>query len=122
MTSIPLPWLRPPLTGNDRGHTRWSPFVRVKQEAVMAIRAAKVKPVAGPVVVTLHWQIPDRIHRDADNLAPTYKACQDALVDAGVLPGDWWAHVPEARQRIHPPVKGRPGLLWLTVNAAKDRP
>ena len=55
---------------------------------------------------------------DADNLAPTYKACQDALVDAGILPGDWWAHVPEARQHIHPPVAGRTAAMWLEIKDA----
>lgn len=115
---IDLPWAKPPLGGNDRGHTRYSPFTRVKAEAVLAIRAAKVKPVYGPVVITLHWQIPDRIHRDSDNLAPTYKACQDALVAVGVLAADWWQHVPEARMRIHPPTTDRTAAMWLEVSPA----
>lgn len=121
MTTIALPWDKPPLTGNDRGHTRWSPFVRVKDEARAAIRLARVSPVTGPVVVTLHWQIPNRIHRDADNLAVTHKAAQDALVAEGVIPGDWWAHVPETRQRIHPPVAGTPAAMWLTLTP-QERP
>lgn len=120
MTTIPLPWLSPPLTGNDRGHTRYSPFKRVKGEAQAAIRSARPKQHAGPVVITLHWQIPNRIHRDADNLAATHKAAQDALVAEGVIPGDWWAHVPETRQRIHPPVAGVPAAMWLEIT--EDRP
>ena len=115
MTTIPLPWNKPPLTGNDRGHTRWSPFRQVKAEAVIAIRAAKVKPVPG-CIVTLHYRAPDMRRRDADNLAPTLKACQDALVEAGVIHEDSWVTVPESRQRIHPPTPGQPGALWLELS------
>ncbi len=113
VTAIPLPWVRPPLTGNDRGHTRYSPFVRVKGEALVAIRAARVEPRA-TAGVTLHWLIPDRRRRDADNLAPTLKACGDALVAAGVLPDDGWQHVPIAACRIHPP-DGTPARMWLEL-------
>ena len=113
MIVIPLPWVRPPLTGNDRGHTRYSPFVRVKGEAAAAIRAAKVEPVER-AEITLHWLIPDRRVRDADNLFPTLKACQDALVTAGILHRDHWQHVPAATCRIHPP-DGTPARMWLTL-------
>lgn len=114
MTTIPLPWTKPPLSGNDRGHTRFSPFTRVKGEAVVAIRAAKVAPIVG-CILTLHYRAPDMRRRDADNLAPTLKACQDALVTAGVIHEDSWITVPESRQRIHPPIKGQPGALWLEI-------
>lgn len=112
--TIPLPWVRPPITGNDRGHTRYSPFVRIKGEAVTAINAADV-PVVERAEITLHWLIPDRRVRDADNLAPTYKACQDALVAAGVLAKDHWTHVPAMTCRIHPP-DGTPARMWLTIH------
>lgn len=115
--AIPLPWSKPPLSGNDRGHTRYSPFTRVKGEAVLAIRAAKVEPV-DRAIVTLHYRVPDWRRRDADNLAPTYKACQDALVAAGVIADDSFTTIPEARQHIHDPVKGKPGALWLTIQPA----
>lgn len=111
---IALPWPKPPLTGNDRGHTRFSPFARIKAEAVVMIRAARVEPMER-AEVTLHWLIPDRRRRDADNMAPTLKACQDALVAAGVLPDDGWEHVPLASCRIHPP-DGSPARMWLTID------
>lgn len=113
MTTVDLPWKRPPLTGNDRGHTRFSPFRRVKAEALVMIRAAHLDPI-GAACVTLHWRIPDRRRRDADNLGPTLKACQDALVEAGVLPDDSWQHVPAATCRIHPP-DGTPARMWLEL-------
>lgn len=113
MIVVPLPWARPPLSGNDRGHTRYSPFTRVKGEAQVAIRAAKLRPVVG-ANVTLVWLIPDRRRRDADNMAATLKACQDALVAEGVLPDDSWVHVPRASCRIEPP-DGGPARLWLEL-------
>jgi crossover junction endodeoxyribonuclease RusA len=121
MTTIPLPWERPPITLNP-GLRSSSPYVKAAQvrhakaEAVTAILAADVAPMAG-VIVTLHYRVPDRRRRDADNLAATLKVVQDALVVAGVLVEDSWVTVPESRQRIHPPIKGMPGSLWLTLEA-----
>ena len=87
--------------------------LRVKGEALAAIRAARVEPVER-AEITLHWLIPDRRVRDADNLFPTLKACQDALVTAGILHRDHWQHVPAATCRIHPP-DGAPARMWLTL-------
>ena len=114
MTRVDLPWKRPPLTGNDRGHTRWSPFKTVKAQAHGSILAAHPPPTER-AEVTLHWLIPDKRRRDADNLAPTLKACLDALVLAEVLPDDGWQHVPFAGCRIHPP-DGSPARMWLTIH------
>lgn len=110
---IPLPWAKPPLTGNDRGHTRWTPFARVKGEAQAAIRAARPEPMIG-AEVTLHWRIPNKGRRDSDNINATLKACLDALVAEGVLPDDSWVHVPRSGNEIHPP-NGEPAAMWLTL-------
>lgn len=110
---IDLPWTKPPLTGNDRGHTRWSPFTRIKGEAQAAIRAAKPRPVVG-ANVTLHWLIPTRHRRDSDNLGATLKAVLDALVAEKVLPDDSWVHVPRAGCEIHPP-NGEPAAMWVEL-------
>lgn len=112
-TTIPLPWQRPPLTGNDRGHTRYSPFTRIKGEAQVAIRAAKPRPVVG-ANVTLHWLIPNRGRRDSDNLGATLKAVLDALVAEKVLPDDSWVHVPRSGCEIHPPT-GEPAAMWVEL-------
>ncbi len=111
---IPLAWTKPPLTGNDRGHTRYSPFTRIKGEAQVAIRAANVDPVPG-AVVTLHWLIPTKGRRDSDNLNPTLKACLDALVAEGVLPDDSWVWVPRSGNEIHGP-NGEPARMWLELD------
>jgi Holliday junction resolvase RusA-like endonuclease len=118
MIRIDLPWPKPPLTGNDRGHTRYSPFTRVKGEAQTAIRNAKVRAIVG-ADVTLHWLIPTRGRRDSDNLGPTLKACLDALVAERVLPDDSWVHVPRSGNEIHPPT-GEPPAMWLTLTGITE--
>lgn len=115
---VALSWDRPPLTGNDRGHTRYSPFRRVKEQAQWAIRKAKPAPMTG-AEVTLHWRIGTRHRRDADNLAPTLKACLDALVAEGVLPDDGWQHVPRAACEIHAP-NGEPAHMWITLTEIEE--
>jgi crossover junction endodeoxyribonuclease RusA len=116
---IPLPWTAAPLDLNRslRANNPWvknNGVQRAKSEAVWAIRAAKVPPMAGAEIV-LHYRPADRRRRDADNLAATLKVCQDALVVAGVLVEDSWVTVPASGQRIHPPQKGLPGAMWLEL-------
>jgi Holliday junction resolvase RusA-like endonuclease len=119
-TTIPLPWSKPPLTGN---RTRGNPYARAaevkqaKEAARFAVFQAMIRGQVGPMVganVTLHFQMPDRRRRDADGLAPTLKVCLDALVAEGVLPDDSWVHVPAATCRIHPP-NGEPAAMWLEL-------
>lgn len=121
MIRVDLPWLKPPLTGN---RTRGNPYARaaeVKQakvEAGWAIRAAGVRPIVG-AEVTLHYRPATRQRRDADGLFPTLKACQDALVEQGVLPDDSWVCVPAATCRIHPPT-GEPAAMWLVLDVLTE--
>lgn len=116
MTTIPLPWTVPPLTGN---RTRGNPYARAKEvadakaAACYAVRAARVEPRAG-AIVELHFRPATKHRRDADGLFPTLKVCQDALVLEGVLPDDSWVSVPAATCRIHPP-NGEPAAMWLLL-------
>jgi crossover junction endodeoxyribonuclease RusA len=116
MTTIALPWLKPPLTGN---RTRGNPYARaseVKQaltEARWAVRAANLTPIVG-ANVTLHFRPKDRRRRDADGMFPTLKVVQDALVLEEILPDDSWVCIPSATCRIHPP-DGEPAT-WLELD------
>lgn len=116
MTTIPLPWPKPPLTGN---RTRGNPYARAnevkaaKAQAQQAVYFAYLQPVVG-AEVTLHFRPKDKRRRDADGLAPTLKVCLDALVAEGILPDDSWVHVPAATCRIHPP-NGEPAAMWLEL-------
>jgi crossover junction endodeoxyribonuclease RusA len=113
---VSLPWQRPPLSGN---RTRGNPRARAKEverakgEAQWAIRAARLPKLAG-AEITLCFRVADRHRRDADNLAPTLKVCQDALVAEDVLPDDSWVHVPSATCRIYPPTTEGPAM-WLVL-------
>jgi len=113
--TIPLPWTSPPVSQNDRQHhhVKAKAVAQALAEARLAIRAAQVEPVVG-AIVTLHYRVPDRRRRDADNLAVVLKVCQDALVKEGVLPDDSWVCVPASGCRIHPP--GEPAAMWLTLS------
>ena len=114
---VPLPWEKPPLTGN---RTRGNPYARAKEvetakgEAIDAIRAAKLPPIVA-CEVTLHFRPKDRRRRDADGMFPTLKVAQDSLVLAEVLHEDSWVTIPAATCRIHPP-NGEPAAMWLTLD------
>jgi hypothetical protein len=116
MTTIPLPWSKPPLTGN---RTRGNHYARANEVKTTKVRArdavhrANPTPVVG-AEVTLHFRPATRHRRDADGMAPTLKVCLDALVAEGVLPDDSWVHVPAATCRIHPP-NGQPAAMWLEL-------
>lgn len=115
--TIPLPWPKPPLSQNDRDERNRGGARKIataKAEARMAIRSARVRPIVG-CEITLHYRVPDRRRRDADNLAVLLKVCQDALVDEGVIPRDDWVCVPHSGQTIHPPQPGQPSALWLEL-------
>lgn len=113
---IPLPWAKPPLTGN---RTRGNPYARAnevkvaKDDAAHAIRMNRPKPLVG-ADVSLVFRPKDRRRRDADGLAPTLKVCLDALVADGILPDDSWVHVPRATCHIRPPT-GEAAAMWLEL-------
>ena len=53
----------------------------------------KIKPVAGPVVLFYDYYEPNK-RRDKDNIsAIAHKFVQDALVEAGIIPGDGWDQI-----------------------------
>lgn len=119
MSSIVIPlavWTKPPISQNDRDERKRGgarKIAEAKEVARLCIRKAKVRPIVG-AVVTLHYRVPDKRRRDADNLAVVLKICQDALVDEGVIPRDDWVHVPRSGCEIHPP-NGEPPALWLEL-------
>lgn len=123
MTTIPLPWPKPPVTLNQRGGSQVIArrMATAKDETRWLLRANRAlsKPSA-PVVLTLHWQPAVKRRRDVDNPMPTLKAVADALVAEGLLEDDDSEHVPVMACRIHPPVAGTPAAMWLEIT--EDRP
>lgn len=87
---ITLPWEKPPLNLNTRGHwatkARWTSSLRGGAH-LLAIRHRV--PFLEVCTVTLLWEPPpDGRRRDEDNIYPTMKALADGLVDAGVTRDD----------------------------------
>jgi Holliday junction resolvase RusA-like endonuclease len=114
---VPLPWTNPPLSGNrTRGnpHARANEVKHAKEQAQWAIRAARLPRLAG-AELTLCFRVATKHRRDADNLAPTLKVVQDALVAEGVLHDDSWVCVPSATCRILPP-NGDGAAMWLEIH------
>ena len=119
---IKLPWQRPPLTLNDGGHARHkaAAIKQARADAGWTIRAANLTPIEHADKVTLHWQLPDRLRRDADGMTATLKPCLDALVDQGILKDDSWLYVAETSCRMHPPTTDRRSYMWLEVTPRKE--
>lgn len=121
--TIPLPWLRPPATSNQRGNWRADAPRRkaARDGARWAIRAraSSLPKLTPPIAFTIHWQIPDAITRDADGLALTGKACLDACVDERLIPGDSWRIVRLTAQTIHPPEAGKSAAMWMTLEEVR---
>ena len=74
--------------GSLRGRNRRFPSPRYRQwrnTAEALIMASRVRPVKGPVAVSLHLTAPDKRPRDADNYN---KSVLDSLVRMRVIDGD----------------------------------
>jgi crossover junction endodeoxyribonuclease RusA len=57
-------------------------------------------PALERCAVAVHYRPRDRRRRDALNLALTLKACEDGLVDAGVVPDDTAEYVEPHGERL----------------------
>ena len=68
-------------------------------------------------MVILNWRVPNKVRRDGDGAQPTLSLILDALVLEGVLPDDSWRFVRHSGITCHEPVKGKPGAMWLSVEA-----
>lgn len=113
--------LGPPLSANWRLHWRETARrVQETREAVTTAAAARRIPPGSHLAVQLHYRPADnRSTTDSDNLAPTLKACCDALargragVGLALVPDDKPEHMTKPGPVIHPP--GKPARMWLVV-------
>jgi crossover junction endodeoxyribonuclease RusA len=116
---LDLPYLRPPLSLNDRQHRQAHArkVAQVRRDVRWLVRAAGIPPLRR-AAVQLHYRPGTTRRRDVDNLMPTGKPCLDALVDEGVLEDDTPAFVDVLTPAIHPPEPPR-GRMWLTIQEAR---
>ena len=95
------------LNSNDRdGH--WARRKRVtkalREAAGWLARDRQIPPLQRAHILAV-YEPPDRRRRDPGNLYPSFKACIDGIVDAGILPNDDAKHLdgPDPRLGgIHP--------------------
>lgn len=119
-------WLPPrrELTANGRYH--WAERARrarqIRWTAALEARLAGLRPMPGPVAVTVTVVYPRRGRHDPENFAPSWKPAIDGLVDAGVLPDDDSTHVTQLACRADPRTVreacGRPSGHLLTITLA----
>lgn len=116
--SIRLPYTRPPLSLNDRGH--WAKKARatrdVRRDVALVLRAARI-PAVSRVSVQLVYVPRDNRRRDTDNLVATLKAVADAVVDVGVVPDDTPAYMSKPEPIIRPANPKDPHLRVVITEA-----
>ena len=120
--TLHLPWVKPPLSLNRRGHwaTR-SRQTRAVREAIRWIAAsAKLPKGVGYATVQLHYLPADNRRRDTDNLVATLKPLCDGLVDYGLVPDDTPEFMAKPEPIIHTKRARKPGRMWLTIDVYDD--
>lgn len=115
---IDLPWTKPPLSMNDRGHWRKkaAQTAAVRGDSLTLARHADLPRNCAHVVVGLHYRPRDNRHRDPINIAATQKALVDGLRDYGLVADDDPRYVTDLMPTIHPAEKGEQGRLWLELH------
>lgn len=90
---------------------------QVRALAAMAIREYDV-PEVDHLRAWIEYEPRDNRRRDPINLIPTLKACEDALVDCGIVPDDNPIFVESVMPKILPKTGTNAGRLWLVVEEA----
>lgn len=120
---LPFPDGKPPLSLNSRLH--WAAHAgiveRIKAITRNAVRAAEV-PRLDHVHVELHYRPKTNRFRDIDNIVATLKPAIDAMHQPDershwmpILDGDDPRFVTWRPPILHPPIKARPGAVWLIL-------
>ncbi|MGN0842257.1 MAG: RusA family crossover junction endodeoxyribonuclease [Kiritimatiellia bacterium] len=110
-----LPW--PPSVNNYYRHV--GPRVLIsragrKYRTMVVSRLAGSHKLAGRLSLSLECYPPDRRRRDLDNLL---KACQDALVQAGVMEDD--SQIRRLQMEMLEPIEG--GLVHVRLETLPER-
>ena len=105
--TITVPKIGKYMNANDRPN-RWAKAAQTKAWRLVASNEAHrsgAGTMLGLVRITATVHIADKRRREVSNLFPTFKACIDGFVDAGVLADDSDAHVvgPDPRRAYDGP-------------------
>ena len=97
-----LPGLNELIAAAKKRRGNWSAYADMKESygryIQTVIRKAKLKPMPR-AFIQLEW-CEKNMKRDPDNVAAGKKFVNDALVNAGILPGDGWAHITGFSERF----------------------
>lgn len=115
---LELPFTRP-LSLNHRMHymVRAKATAEIREAAGEIIRLVDIPPLDHLVAWVAYSPRDNRV-RDPINLIPTLKACEDALVDCGVVPDDNPQFVRSQMPEILPKNDEKRGFLWLVIEEA----
>lgn len=103
--TVPIPPGTPLLNANQRIHWRQrAARTRVLRDAALVLARAARMPRLERAYVIAEYRPPDRRRRDVANLYPSFKACIDGIVSAGVLPDDSDTYLTGPDMRIGPVV------------------
>ena len=118
---VPLP-SQPAPSPNDRTDRRaTNSTVQAWREAAAWMARKHRLPRMARAQIVLTMTPADRRRRDATNLYAALKACEDGLVDAGILRDDSSAYVPETGCRIYPPDPSLDNHRWtLEIHDLSD--
>lgn len=128
-TSMLLPWTKPPLSLNDRGHhmARARQVADVRRAVYLMARAHQLPTGLDHVTVQLHYRPARDGRRDPINLTATHKALVDGLTSGtkkspgyGLVPDDTPQYVTDTIPIIHPAQKGQPGQLWIDITHGEN--
>ena len=105
--TITVPKVGKYMSANDRPN-RWTRAAQTKAWRDLALDIAAhvdCPEMHGLVRITATVHIADKRRREVSNLFPTFKACIDGFVDAGILADDSDAHVigPDPRRAYDGP-------------------
>jgi crossover junction endodeoxyribonuclease RusA len=108
-----------PMTLNHRMHH----MVKAKLTAGVRASAAEVVELAGVppmerIRTWIEYAPKDKRRRDPINLIPMLKACEDAIVDLGIVPDDTSEFVESVMPKILPKSDEGRGFLWLVIEEA----
>lgn len=124
---IDLPYEKPPLTLNGgvptstrAMHAKAREIRRVRADGATLARMVKLPKNVGHATIQVHYRPRDKRYRDPINLTPTQKALVDGLRDYGLVHDDDQRFITDLMPKIHPPQKGEPGQMWLTINLIGD--
>lgn len=116
-----LPYDKPPLNLNQRGHWAKTNPERRDLRALGRLLARQQRIPHLPHIHTrLVWRPPDNRRRDEDNIVLTAKPLWDGIVDAGVVDDDTSTYMTKYMPRILQGDKTPGPRVWLEIWTTND--